>query len=337
MTFGLFSPGNPVPGAEPYDLTNGGARNGPDHFASGYQWPIAPELSLSDAVSTIAALQSAVAIDGNEITLTAGFGTQAGDLNITGDDVKIIAPNSATVDGNIVWAGRRIHWVGGNHTGGYLAASNAYDVLIDNLNSYNEAGTENNFSTMRERFAIINSTLRGNATSNGWLIYADALADNADFIFANVKLQHDNSGAQTFRVNRVTRLIIADSYLNVGNVAGNSLRMHAGTRDIWIPDSVVGRGWLNSGNPGGGNSQYPYGTINALIERMIKYADGGHAYLNSDHSQDSFINDGTLYSADGPGTGTPSTGSYGGTGNTEEAWNGQAASMVDASPYGADH
>ena len=193
---------------EPYDL-------GPVPFA--YSWPDVPTTFRAETVTTMAALQAAVQIDGNAITIPASFGTQSGDLYITANDLDIIMSNSATVNGRVEYGNvnnraSRIRWTGGNVTGGPLILDRAQDIMFNNIHvTSNFMG---NWSGGASRIAVINSTIEifrlPDGRGGGWAIF-DTPVGQTDWIVANVNLISDD---QNNRFQGITRLIIVDSAFN---------------------------------------------------------------------------------------------------------------------------
>ena len=163
-------------GAAPYDINTIKATSvsrPPPAWVSSFQFPTAPTTAASVTASTIGALQSAVGVDGNEITIPAG--TYSGSITVSGDDIDIIMSNNATIQGSVVITGSRIRWTGGNFvgTGGgdfsvSGSAGGVYDLLLNDISVIADANA-NNFSGGRDRIVVINSTLdQQGSTVNRW-------------------------------------------------------------------------------------------------------------------------------------------------------------------------
>ncbi len=312
-------------GDTPYDLGN---------VPFAYSWPAPPSTGTSQTVSTISQLQSAVAVSGNRITIPASFGTQSGNVTVTGSDIEIIMSNSATINGQIQLGGAgnratRIRWTGGNMTGGPFRIDSADDVLIDDFHSITD-GRENSWTGGGgtgqgiRRLAVVNSTIEViNQTNNAWAIFTSA-TPNEDWILANVKVI---SSGQNNRLQNIARLIIVDSIFNPDGRSVNSFRTHYDNTDVYVRDTILGAGgWLADGM--GGN----LGIVNGTFERVTKYGNPGAFVTNSE--QTGTFNDGTLYSANGTPGQEAFIGGFTGSNNIIRAWDGQAT--PDGSSYGAN-
>lgn len=317
------------PNGEPYDLTSGGTRTVP--FS--YSWPTAPSTSSQVTVTTMADLQTQVANSNIEITISAAFGTQSGNVTVTGDDVDIIMSNSATINGEVSFGSgtrcARVRWTGGNISGGPLGGDNWEDVLIDNVNAqFTGSGTGNWSGSNGYRLAIINSTLQrtGGTGAGDWVMFCQP-GNRGDWILANVKFI--TNGSQNNRFQGLTNFIVVDSVFNPDGNSANGFRIHASTTNVWFNNVIVRGPWLNY--PSTGHSS---GIINGTFENITKYGNGNTSWVADSTDSNCTVENSTVYRGNGAATLT-----YAGWtnlgGNSLVAWDG--STFPDVSGYGADH
>lgn len=315
----------PTGGPASYDLGN---------VPFSYNWPAQPSTTSSQTVTTMSQLQSAVNVDGNLITIPASFGTQSGNVTITGSDIEIVMSNSATINGAIqIGAGTnratRIRWTGGNMTGGPLEINSADDVLINDFHATTD-GEANAWTggggtgQGTRRLAVLNSTIRVvNVTNNAWAIYTSP-TPNEDFIFANLKVV---GSGQNNRLQNIRNLIIVDSILNPDGQSVNSFRTHDDCTNVYVRDTIIGPGgWLADPRHGA------LGIANGTFERVTKYSNLS-AFL-TDYEQTGTFNNGTLYSVNGTPGQEAGIGGFSGSNNRIVSWDGSSLHH-DASQYGA--
>jgi len=301
----------------------------------GVSWPILPETTVSDTVTTFAELETAVGVNGNLITLQ-GATTFTGNLTVTASDLDIIIPNDSTIDGLFQFGTggsrvARIRVTGGNMTTGPLDLDNAQDILFDNFHGITD-GAHNNFTGSRfDRVALINTTLEviNPLTTDDWPLFMSPVAagHHTDLILANVNLQGGLAG-QTDRIQKVVNTIIVDSIFNANGNASNGLRMHKECANALIRDTTIVKGILLN------ETSDAHGVINFVGERVTTY--GALAFFGTHDPE----NTGTLNDSDSHRTGgTPgqeiSIDPFTGTNNLIIGWDG--VSFPSAAGIGADH
>lgn len=329
--------GGPPSSGALYDITLGGTRtDAPSWVTDGtFEWPIAPTTSVSETVSTIGELQAAVAIDGNQITISAG--SYVGNVTITGTDVDVICSNSATITGTVSWGngGVRQRWTGGN-VNGYLdingASGRAYDIIWDNINcTFDSSAGDNDLSSRFSRVAILNCTITGTGSngSGGWCLYCGYTNLPTDLIIANTKLDHAG-GSQTLRLQGVTRYILIDGS---HNASGNGVNAFRGLANdyVWISDMVMYGAWLI----GDGTGAHLNMTLrNLTLKRLAGYGNTAAFFTDGGTSTGTW-DDSNRYNTDGT-NGAASVSPFTGSNNNNVAWT-ESFPVQDVSGIGADH
>tara|TARA_S200002703_G_scaffold1223_3_gene2082 strand:+ start:4689 stop:5960 length:1272 start_codon:yes stop_codon:yes gene_type:complete len=273
----------PAPGSL-YDLetirSTSGARTPPTWATDGsFSWPNEPVTTQSETVTTMAELQAALQVSGNQITIPASFGTQTGLIDITSSvsDIDVIMSNSATINHDgFRLNGTRMRWTGGNviGTAGNQLDIGGTDIIMDDMVA--ESNTDEGSFNSAVRLAILNSTISqdGAGSAGGWAMFNMPNHTQTDWILANTRVE---SSGQNNRFQNVKRLIIIDSVLNPDGVSANSLRMHDDTDYVWLADTEIGyKGILSYAEPG-----YTYGFNHATWERVVYHSHLPALLINS--------------------------------------------------------
>lgn len=213
-------------GSEPYDLSGFTI-----DAATQCDWPTEPVTNGNTATaSTVAELQTAIdnATEGVEITITWS-GTQSGNVVVDNDDIDIVMPNDATIDGDIRIGSRtssvsRVRWTGGNQDEGNWTLDEADDVMINDFYSVHDAAFDQfDVNDMRcspggcNRVAFVHVTFEGKNPDDGdsYTFYTAPNPGITDcMILADFRtFQSDigNGAAHVTRMQGTTRFTIVDA------------------------------------------------------------------------------------------------------------------------------
>lgn len=216
-------------------------------------WPTAPQTSASVTVSSPAELQAAV--DQGNIEVHVGWtGTRSGDISIRRDDVRVVMPNTATLDGSIRVSSRqnpiaRVAWIGGNQTSGTFTLDQADDVLFQGFHSTKDSrGNSATVNDMRcspggcNRVAFVSTTFDG--VNPGPLdSYVFYTAPNPEpsrcMILADFLARQAPGGSHVARIQANQQLILARTAWIQPDQGGTAFRFHRNVTDAFIGDSVV--------------------------------------------------------------------------------------------------
>lgn len=226
----------------------------------------------TENVTTIAEFQAAVALSNRIIQVAAG--TYVGNLTITGSNLLILMSNSATLRGNVTIASgnTRLHFRGGNYgdlttpclftlsgTNGALS-----DILFDDV--VLEGVWQATGNGVISRVTVINTTVDGDSQGDFALdgtFFASSNLPSArfnDWFLGNVKMDNRSAGNYVNRFQRMDRIMIVDSAMNMlstghpGTVAG--LRFGELTRRGHVENTLVGNRIYAALNSGGGIQQF---------------------------------------------------------------------------------
>lgn len=312
------------------DYTAGTSRTPPAWVTDGtLRWPTLPSPSTTQTtVTTMAELQTAVGQNTIQITIPASFGTQSGNVTVTGDDVDVIMSNSATISGDLTFSGNRTRWVGGNNVAGHFEPEGCNDLLVDDFFADNTSGSGNNWgggAGEHNRIALLNSTLRLRNASGDWCVFKSPTNIPSDWIFANVVM---DSMGQTTRFQDVDNLVIIDSVLDPLRVAVSALRIHRDCDNVWWADSDCLNGVLMDARSGG-----TYCMTNGTFERGVNYS-GLNAFATDSDQNNSVLRDWEVLTTSANAGNPIFFAGFSDGGNVRStAWNG--STIPDYSNYGA--
>jgi hypothetical protein len=297
------------------------------HFS--YSMPADPVTTREVTVTSASQFNTEAGTSGTRILINSSF---SGNVTINANDIDVVMSNSATISGRVTIGNNtsyieRIRWTGGNV--GELNGIRFRDILFDDLYALASAATasasspEHNFSRgwdgsvnpPFQRMAFINTTLEleGDpaAPSNtwAWAFHCSQSAQHEDLIFANVKML---SNHQTNRIQNINRLVMVDTVMNPTGTAGNSMRIHAGSLNLWIRDSW-GRGLFTMNDSASALVFDNYDRYND-INQYVNQAGGG--------SNSGTVQNSTLYTEAGAGAFPSISPLTDGGGNAREAWDG---------------
>lgn len=281
-------------------------------------------------------------------TVNVPAGTYNVSLTGLADDVDIIMHDGATVVGGVDIGGvNRLRWTGGNVVGNRFEGEGGgamSDVLLQNINIDVDSADFNNgntFNGANARVAWLDITLNVLTNQIGtWGVYTAPNAGNTDWIFSNVNIETGNSpfngNPAAFRLQGITRLIIADSALQAQNPTSSNRtawRLHS-IVDGYL-DNVIAVGnvlWNYSNTIGGTditNVDYRNSTIYSSSSANQLAATVGSSAGTNTMTSNSVIRVG---SSAGALNTTPFVNAGG---NTLAPWDG--VSFPDVSAIGADH
>jgi fibronectin type 3 domain-containing protein len=341
-------------GANPYDLTTIAHTNSGQGVAAGdprtppawvtdgtFQWAAEPQnISQFETVTTMAQLQSFAGNSQIQITIDPSFGSQSGSVDFTGQDMRIIANDSVTINGDISIGPRgsgstsRIHWSGGNCNGEF-EFRRGDDYIIDDMfcDSIGSGMDSAGIPYGGRRIVVMNSTFRVfSVPENNWAIHNTASPPGglwSDWLLANCYYAGAAPSGQTHRLNNIVRLIHVDCTFNPEHLNTFGIRTHMECQYVWFADSVVVRQWNAAPEPDGTTGpDWLYSIDRGLVERCDFYGNSSSAIVNNGvwGSNGMTIQSCRQYNIAGS-TSTPFTSGASGSGNVAAAWDGSAAQV----------
>jgi hypothetical protein len=278
----------------------------------------------------MADLQARVAEDGWLITIPSAFGTQSGNVSVTGNNVDVVMSNSATINGDLSMgpsgSGRAqyLRWTGGN-VNGNVEWRRSDDVIIDDVYS-DASGGANQGGDGCSRVALLNSTLEVNGpTQNNWALHNQTTTVGLcfDWIIANCIIAGSGSGGQTHRLNGITRCIHLDSGFNPTGRSAFGIRFHSEHQYVWMADCIICYQYNASANVGGA-STYAYAIDRGLFERCDFYGGSNAIANNGEWGPNGMTIQNCNRHNTAGSTGTPDTSGASGSGNVGIPWDGTA-------------
>ena len=344
MSFSIFGVGNSPPSDSGlYDLesvaytnantgvTAGDSRTPPTWVTDGsFNWPTEPTTTRSVTVTTMADLQARVAEDGWLITIPSAFGTQSGNVSVTGDNIDVVMSNSATINGDLSLgpsgSGRAQYhrWTGGNINGN-VEWRRVDDVIIDDVYS-DASGGANQGGDGCSRVVLMNSTLEVNGpTANNWALHNQTPTVGLcfDWLIANCVIAGAASGGQTHRLNGITRLIHVDSGFNPTGRTTFGIRTHSENQYVWFADCIVCYQWNGDANVGQ-STEFAYAIDRGMVERCDFYGNSNAICNNGVWGPNNITIQNCNSFNTNNDTGSPAVSGAAGSGNVGLAWNGVA-------------
>lgn len=295
--------------SDPYDLS------GVTNLAWTPVWPTAPSTSSTTNVETIGEWQTAVGQSNTRIIVSDASPTYTGNLTVTGNNLDIVVPNTVQLVGDVTMSGAyNVRWTGGNYNtdpadrdATWTTTETCHDLLFDDINWYGYWDCTSNSASSMARFALINSTLAGDAYNradrhDGTFLWSFTNGRSADVIFANVKVDSASSGNWTWRHQFVDRLLIYQCALGMSLLRNGSTSDLPGLRFsqlvdyVHVEDCLLGNHVFGSLNNTPTTAYQQFG--NAVFESIERYIHAGDSGLNgtplSTRHSGNPANDGTV-------------------------------------------